>query len=145
MMLAVVLDVPPERASNTRGWKNAPALRHFSPYLFTLTRSCSLIFRFFSTHPYISSLLLVVARRGKEGRLELSSISTSARSRFAARRWRTRRSANYTRPLSCRCARCVSARAVEEWQSRHLRRPRRRQQRKGGTGNCVSTVRHHSS
>jgi hypothetical protein len=30
----------PRRASNPRGWKNAPALRHFSPYLFTLTR-CS--------------------------------------------------------------------------------------------------------
>jgi hypothetical protein len=41
---------------------------------------------FFSTHPYISSLLLVVEGGGKEGRLKLSSIATSARSRFAARR-----------------------------------------------------------
>jgi hypothetical protein len=41
---------------------------------------------FFSTHPYISSLLRVVEGVGKEGRLELSSIATSARSRFAARR-----------------------------------------------------------
>jgi hypothetical protein len=30
MILAVVLDKPPERASNTRGWKNAPAKQHFS-------------------------------------------------------------------------------------------------------------------
>jgi hypothetical protein len=29
------LGYTPERASNTRGRKNAPALRHFSPYLFT--------------------------------------------------------------------------------------------------------------
>jgi hypothetical protein len=41
---------------------------------------------FFSTHPYISSLLLVVEGGGTEGRLKLSSIATSARSRFAARR-----------------------------------------------------------
>jgi hypothetical protein len=42
--------------------------------------------RFFSTHPYSSSLLLVVEGGGEEGQLKLSSIATSARSRFAARR-----------------------------------------------------------
>jgi hypothetical protein len=32
MILAVVLDMPPERASSTRDRKNASALRHFSPH-----------------------------------------------------------------------------------------------------------------
>jgi hypothetical protein len=31
----------PERASNTRGWKYAISLRHFSPYLYTVTFSRS--------------------------------------------------------------------------------------------------------
>jgi hypothetical protein len=39
------------------------------------SRKCEYPFiRFFSTHPYISSLLLVVEGGGKEGRLKLSSI-----------------------------------------------------------------------
>jgi hypothetical protein len=44
------------------------------------------LIRFFSTHPYIRTLLLVVEGGGKEGRPKLFSIATSARSRFAARR-----------------------------------------------------------
>jgi hypothetical protein len=47
--------------------------------------------------------------------------------------------ASYTRPLSWRRVRCVSARVVEEWQLRLLRRHRRRQPRKGGTGNYFPT------
>jgi hypothetical protein len=42
---------------------------------------------FFSTHPSVSSLILVVEGGGKKGRLKLSSIATSARSRFAERRF----------------------------------------------------------
>jgi hypothetical protein len=41
ILLAVVLDTPHERISKTRGRNEASVLRHFLPYMFTLTSSCS--------------------------------------------------------------------------------------------------------
>jgi hypothetical protein len=38
MILAVVLDMPLEHASNNRGWKNVPDLRHFPQNVFTSAR-----------------------------------------------------------------------------------------------------------
>jgi hypothetical protein len=91
-------------------------------------------------YPSLPIELIPVADGRKDRRRKLSSIATSARSRSAARGRSTGRPAAYTGSLSRRCARCISARADEEWQSRQLGRHRESATRKSGSGNCVPTV-----
>jgi hypothetical protein len=80
----------------------------------------------FSTHPCTSSLILVVEGGRKEGKTK-ASFERNIRGLL-----RDAKGRDGPPTVMEVCARCVFARAVEECQSRQLRKHRRHQPRKGG-------------